>query len=429
MKEHTITIEKAAALCTIALVICQVGIAAYAICYALTNITPIMRPLYLKINWSGYFIACSELVPLTLALWLHARFRRLREEPGVPGSPQPEPEPTRMEISEGAVKEALEGRGIRVDSVSCKQGLFVARYFIHPSAGQRVAKIKAAFPMLHRIFSAEGMRLYCQDDAMVLEAHNGNRHGLIPGDLREEIEAIRNNPVHELPLVLGMAPDGSAAVIDLDSAQAVMIAGKAGRAASTLNSLIWSLRTFARGKARFALISGTAEALLPLDAGERFDSGADMCSPAEADRILKDVTREMERRAETISGQGAKDIWEQRHMEGGGPLPHLVVVMCGAEAFLSDREHGESIRKCLLRTALCGNKVGVHCIASISDLKYMEELMRVNFQTRIALRLSSRKESMRFLEAEGAECLRETGDALLYQIGDVSRFTPFDLDL
>jgi S-DNA-T family DNA segregation ATPase FtsK/SpoIIIE len=153
--------------------------------------------------------------------------------------------------------------------------------------------------------------------------------------------------------------------------------------------------------------------------------------PKHAANALRWTTREMERRYRLLAECGVRNIDQYngllrapggRRVPAEGeepvrPLPYLVVVIDElADLMLASvREVEESIT----RLAQMARAVGVHLILSTQrpSVDIITGIIKANFPSRIAFRVSSKVDSRTIIDANGAEKLLGMGDMLFIPPG------------
>ena len=176
-------------------------------------------------------------------------------------------------------------------------------------------------------------------------------------------------------------------------------------------------------------------AVLPDTADEKAEPGnAIVTQPKQAEDILSALCVEMDERNQLISQDEVRNIKEYnskyrdgllRPEDGHHFLPYIVVVIDEYADLtipwgisLKSKGIAKNIMSAIIRLAQKGRAAGIHFIIATqrpSD-DVITGLIKANFPTRIAFRVSTRTDSITILNSPGAEHLNGKGD-MLYSVG------------
>lgn len=244
-------------------------------------------------------------------------------------------------------------------------------------------------------------------------------------DFLYNIKFIKKDLILQLPIFLGVNPEGNFEYLDLAEQPHILIAGSTGGGKSVLlATMIAGLAvTKTPQELRFILVD-TKKLDLPLFSGEAHvtDLIEDVKSFHKGFDRLMHIVRT---RTEKFKGI-ARNIAEYNSLQQPkDKLPRYVVVI-DELADLIDEDKGLSIMddevaqyprvqtrlKSLLQ--IC-RAVGIHVIAATQrpSVKIITGDIKVNFPARIALKVPSRVDSQTILTTTGAEHLLGKGDMLL----------------
>ncbi len=225
------------------------------------------------------------------------------------------------------------------------------------------------------------------------------------------------SPALSLPLLIGRDLAGKAVMADLAKMPHLLIAGAGGSGKSMcVNSFVASLvYRHSPETLRFLMIehgeSGLAE----------WNGLPHMRHPvvhdtAKAVSLIEWAALEMEERSRALIAAGARNVRDYNERVPDKSLPYIVLVISEiADLMLSD----EGIEGPLAMLAQRGRAAGIHVILTTErpNANVVTSLLKGNFPSRIALRLSSALDSRRILDGIGAESLIGQGDMLFVAPG------------
>jgi S-DNA-T family DNA segregation ATPase FtsK/SpoIIIE len=252
--------------------------------------------------------------------------------------------------------------------------------------------------------------------------------------LRELIESpdFINSP-SKMTLSLGKDLIGRVRVSDLAQMPHLLIAGSTGTGKSVfLNSLIVSM-----------LYKATPEELkLVMVDPKRLELGLYediphllapvVTDPKVASNVLRNATREMERRLKLLAHRGVRNIDQYNRTFAKGqslslfenveeqehrPLPLIVIIIDElADLMMVDTSN---VEESITRLAQMARAVGIHLILATQrpSVDVITGLIKANFPARISFRVAGKVDSRTILDANGAESLLGRGDMLYLPAG------------
>ena len=332
-------------------------------------------------------------------------------------------------------------------------GPTVTTYEFSPNAGTKVSKVASLVDDL-ALALARKVRIVAPipgKNRIGFELPNDRR---VPVSLRELVEDRRFQEYDvPLPVVLGRDIVGAPLYADLASMPHVIVAGATGAGKSVgLNVMLTSL-LFRRSPCdlRLLMIDPKVVELAP------FDRIPHMLLPVVTDMkqaalALKWAVDEMERRYQAFADAGTKNIstyngWCDRVArgtaknpnkkvvigidhnglldtappvnpdEGVAPLPermpHIVIVVDEFADLMM--QQGKEVETCIARLAQKARAAGMHVILATQrpSVDVITGMIKANFPTRIAFRVSQKVDSRTILDEQGAEHLLGKGDMLV----------------
>ena len=312
-------------------------------------------------------------------------------------------------------------------------GPVVTTYEFKPEAGIKYSRITGLADDLCLALRAESILIerIPGKSTVGIEVPNHRRQTIT---LREVIESpdFVNSP-SKMTLSLGKDLIGRVRVSDLAQMPHLLIAGSTGTGKSVfLNSLIVSM-----------LYKTTPEELkLVMVDPKRLELGLYediphllapvVTDPKVASNVLRNATREMERRLKLLAHRGVRNIdqynrtfakgqslslFENLEEQEHRPLPLIVIVIDElADLMLVDTTN---VEESITRLAQMARAVGIHLILATQrpSVDVITGLIKANFPARISFRVASKVDSRTILDANGAESLLGRGDMLYLPAG------------
>ena len=344
------------------------------------------------------------------------------------------------------IRATLQTYKVGVENVVAVVGPTVTLYKVYPSSGVKIASIKNLYNELAMALNAKGVRIVMLSDSVGLEVPNDNP-SIVPLRALLNDDAFRESKA-ELPVAIGVTITQKVKVFDLAGAPHLLISGATQQGKSVgLNVLIASLLyskhpselkfVFIDPKmVEFTAYSSLLHhylAVLPDAASEQDEMANAVVKKApQAEAILRSLCVEMDQRYELLSKASVNNIklyndkYRDRHLlptEGHRYLPYLVTIIDEyADLTMSSGSGGEgrnlarSITHSIIRLAQKGRAAGIHIVLATQrpSVDIITGVIKTNFPTRIAFRVSQMQDSRTILDAPGAEKLIGKGDMLYY---------------
>ena len=350
-----------------------------------------------------------------------------------------------LEMNNNKIRSTLLSYKIQIEKGFACVGPTVTLYKIIPAKGVKISAIKSLEEDIALSLGVKDVRIVTLEDAVGIEVAN-QRPSIVPLKFMLNDDAFRNNR-YELPVAIGATITNKAKVFDLADSPHLLVAGATKQGKSVgLNVIITSLLyskhpselkfVFIDPKrVEFTLYSRLIRhylAVLPDAVSEKDEmENAIVKKPKQAEMVLKSLCVEMDERYDLLSRAEVRNVKEYNNKfrdryllptEGHKYMPYIVVVIDEYADLIMSSTGGESktisknIMDCIIRLAQKGRAAGIHLILATQrpSTNVVTGLIKSNFPTRIAFRVSSRMDSMVILDSTGAEKLIGRGDMLYY---------------
>jgi S-DNA-T family DNA segregation ATPase FtsK/SpoIIIE len=231
-----------------------------------------------------------------------------------------------------------------------------------------------------------------------------------------------------LPVPVGLRSDGKVLGADLTKMPHLLVAGTTGSGKSVfLNAVILSLILYKTPEeVQFILIDPKRVDLAAFGTIPHRHRFAEIVTEVgDAVTVLKYLVRRMEGRYKLLGHAGVRNIDGYNELfqgpkgkkltegvfvddEQGEPLPHIVVVIDELGDLML--QEARKVEESLIRLAQMARAVGIHLVVITGVIK-------ANFPSRIAFKVSSKTDSRTILDRSGAENLLKDGDMMFLPVG------------
>jgi S-DNA-T family DNA segregation ATPase FtsK/SpoIIIE len=312
-------------------------------------------------------------------------------------------------------------------------GPVVTTFEFKPEAGIKYSRITSLGEDLCLALRAESILIerIPGKSTVGIEVPNTHRETIA---LRDAIESPEfGHSSSKLTLPLGKDLIGRIRATDLTQMPHLLIAGATGTGKSVfINSLLMGM-----------LFKATPDELkLVLVDPKRLELGlyADIPhlftpvvnDPKVASNVLRNATREMERRLKLLAQRGVRNIeqynrtfekgqslslFEDAQEEEHRPLPYIVIVIDELADLMMVDTNG--VEESITRLAQMARAVGIHLILATQrpSVDVITGLIKANFPARISFRVASKVDSRTILDSNGSESLLGKGDMLYLPAG------------
>ncbi len=312
-------------------------------------------------------------------------------------------------------------------------GPVVTTYEFKPEAGIKYSRITGLSDDLCLALRAESILIerIPGKSTVGIEVPNQRRQTIM---LREVIESADFvNSASRLTLALGKDLIGRVRVSDLAQMPHLLIAGSTGTGKSVfLNSLIVSMLYKATPEELKMVMVDPKRLELGLYEDIPHLLAPVVTDPKVASNVLRNATREMERRLKLLAQRGVRNIeqynrtfakgqslslFENLDQEEHKPLPLIVIIIDElADLMMVDTTN---VEESITRLAQMARAVGIHLILATQrpSVDVITGLIKANFPARISFRVAGKVDSRTILDSNGAESLLGRGDMLYLPAG------------
>jgi S-DNA-T family DNA segregation ATPase FtsK/SpoIIIE len=312
-------------------------------------------------------------------------------------------------------------------------GPVVTTFEFKPEAGIKYSRITGLAEDLCLALRAESLLIerIPGKSTVGIEVPNPHRETIA---LREIIESPEfSHSASKLTMPLGKDLIGRIRAADLTQMPHLLIAGSTGTGKSVfINSLLMGmLYTCTPDELKLVLVDPKRLELgLYEDIPHLFTPV--VTDPKIASNVLRNATREMERRLKLLAQRGVRNIEQYNRTFQKGqslslfenveddehkPLPYIVIVIDElADLMMVDTNN---VEESITRLAQMARAVGIHLILATQrpSVDVITGLIKANFPARISFRVASKVDSRTILDANGSESLLGKGDMLYLPAG------------
>ncbi|RLD64386.1 MAG: DNA translocase FtsK [Bacteroidetes bacterium] len=338
------------------------------------------------------------------------------------------------------IVETLANYKIRIDKIRATIGPTITLYEIIPAPGVRISKIKNLEDDIALSLAALGIRI-------IAPMPGKGTIGIEVPNINPEIVSMRSvisskkfqESQYELPIVLGKTISNETYVVDLVKMPHLLVAGATGQGKSVgLNAILTSLLYKKHpSQLKFVLVDPKkVELTLYTQIEKHFlakmpdTEEAIITDTQKVVNTLNSLCVEMDQRYDLLKKAHTRNIKEynskfiKRNLNpenGHRFLPYIVVVIDEYADLIMTA--GKEIEMPIARLAQLARAIGIHLIIATQrpTTNIITGLIKANFPTRIAFRVTSSMDSRTILDQTGANQLIGRGDMLISSASDLTR--------
>ena len=336
-----------------------------------------------------------------------------------------------INASANIIKRTLGNFGIDVEMGEVSVGPTVTQFTMRPAVGVKLSKITTLNSDLSLALAAHPIRIEAPIPGKSLVGIEvPNKKVSIVGlrDMFEAEEYKKSN--FFFPVSIGRDVSGNPVFAGLEKMPHLLVAGATGTGKSvSINTLLLSmLYKHSPDMLKLILIDPKRVELT------LYNHIPHLITPVIIDNkkvlgALKWAVSEMDRRYDTLSSSGSKDIFSynakiaEKHGKGNeedNGMPFIVIVIDELADLMAS--YGRDVEAAIVRLAQMSRAVGIHLILSTQrpSVEVITGLIKANITCRIAFQVASQVDSRTILDMSGAEKLLGRGD-MLFMAGDVAK--------
>lgn len=325
------------------------------------------------------------------------------------------------------LEEKLQHFGVQGKIVNIQPGPVITVYEYEPDVTSKISKITALEDDLALSLKALSIRILAPVPGKnVVGFEIANEQRLMVGSSQVLNEQLLRGGKYQLPLAMGVNTIGIPVVQDLTKMPHLLVAGATGSGKSVgmnvmLQSLLFScapekLRLILIDPKRleFAPYADIPQLLYPI-----------INNPHEVAPVLKWVVQEMERRYDIMAKAGVRNIADYHQLDESrrnelerehgcevSGLPYIVIMVDELADLMMVA--GKDVETLIARIAQMARASGIHMIVATQrpSVDVVTGIIKVNFPSRIAFRVSTKIDSRTIVDGIGAEKLLGKGDML-----------------
>jgi DNA segregation ATPase FtsK/SpoIIIE-like protein len=237
-------------------------------------------------------------------------------------------------------------------------------------------------------------------------------------DLQPLLSLLPEPKPAELPIIIGISPNGKLVIEDLAEFPHLLVAGttKSGKSVFLRNVLISLLSVYRTGQIEFLIIDPKQTDFVQFTKLPFLRKGKVIVERRAArEALLELVHEEMPRRQRHIAHRSMKiKNFNQRYPAEALPPIVAIIDEYGLLTSLMNKKEREMFEQDLSALAAAARSVGIHLIIATQhpSAEVITPTIKANLDARIALRVASSIYSRVVLETQGAEHLLGHGDML-----------------
>ena len=336
-------------------------------------------------------------------------------------------DPEEVEQKKAILQETLDAFAIDAEVGNATSGPRVTLYEVIPSPGVKVERISRLSNNICMDLRATSVRILTPipgRKSVGIEVPNAKASRVSVRNLMEG--STWKKAKAKIPLLIGRSISGEVVVLDLARAPHLLIAGATGSGKSVcINLLIMSLLyRFRPDELRLILVDPKVVEF------RAYETLPHLITPviSQVEKVplaLRWLLREMEQRYRILAKVNSRNIetFNSRPKsketildDNGDPipdkLPYIVVIIDELADIMMTAK--SDVETALARLAQMSRAVGIHAILATQrpSVNVITGIIKANFPTRIAFKVTSQVDSRTILDSKGAEALLGQGDML-----------------
>lgn len=345
-----------------------------------------------------------------------------------------------LNANKNRIVSTLQDYKIEISRITATIGPTVTLYEIVPAPGVRISKIKNLEDDIALSLAALGIRIIAPipgKGTIGIEVPNSKPEIVSMRSVIKSVKFQESN--YELPVAIGKTISNETFVFNLAKTPHLLIAGATGQGKSVgINAIITSLLYKKHpSQLKFVLVDPK---MVELSVYRRIEKHYLAKLPGEENPIITDVSKvvpatnslciEMDRRYTLLTQAGVRNIIEYNEKfiarklnpnKGHFFMPYIVVVIDEFADIIV--QEGKQVEAPISRLAAKARAIGIHLIVATQrpSTDVITGVIKANFPTRIAFKVTNGHDSKTILDSTGANQLIGRGDMLISGTGKLTR--------
>lgn len=336
-------------------------------------------------------------------------------------APIPPVETTWLEQKVRDIERVLRQRGVQLYSINtadADQGPSIVRFKFRLKPNQQLKRVQAMAEDLARDLKLSAppyIDNVPETDFVGIDIPRPRRETIY---LRPFLEQLPQPKPAELPIVIGIAPDGKSIIEDLAEFPHLLVAGatKSGKSVFLRNLLLSLLTVYHPGALELLVIDPKQTDFTLFNKLPYLRGGKVIVERKAAREALLDLARtEMPRRQKIMAHRSMNiKAFNQRYPEEALPPIVALIDEYGLLTSQMNKKEREAFEQSLGELAAAARAVGIHIILATQhpSAEVITPIIKANLDARVALRVASQVNSRVVLDTTGAEHLLGQGDML-----------------
>ncbi len=318
--------------------------------------------------------------------------------------------------------DTLKSFGVQTRVIGIHRGPSVTRFELQPAAGVKVSKITGLADDIALNLAAQGVRIEAPipgKAAVGIELANSNRDTV---SIRELIDSDEfKDAKGKLNFAVGKDIEGGIVIGDIAKMPHILIAGTTGSGKSVFtNSIIMNILYRATSDEVKLMLIDPKQVEFPIYNGIPHLISPVITEPRKAAGALGWAVTEMLRRYKVFADNSVRDLIdynEQAEGNGYNRMPQIVIVIDELADLMMAAS--KEVEDSICRLAQLARAAGMHLIIATQSprVDVVTGLIKANFPSRVALKVSNNTDSRIILDEGGAEKLLGNGDLLYKPVG------------
>ncbi len=320
-----------------------------------------------------------------------------------------------------SLEQKLHRFGVDGSVTRAEVGPVVTLFEYAPAPDVKVSRISALADDVALALGAQSLRVIAPipgKQVVGFEVANEQRQTVFFSELFES--SAYKNFSGALPAVVGALSNGQPCILDIPQQPHMLIAGSTGSGKSVVMQalLLGMLGAKTPEELRLVMIDPKRLEFAP------YADIPHLMIPIVTElsavaQVFSWLVGIMEERYAELARAGVRSVEEYRARKGSDAMPYIVVVVDELADIMVTV--GREVEPLMVRLAQMARAAAIHLIVATQrpSVDVVTGILKVNFPTRIALKVASKVDSRTVIDMPGAEQLLGKGDMLLMQQGGI----------